>query len=127
MGLDYRYIGGMRIIEALRAGENLGAVLTELGHNREGDGNEIFMGAIQCISHNFHAMRSAGLVFSNPDKSIDRFLKMQPATQGLELARLLNGGTSTLGELQEKLSALTFAVYNNRKGFRHNGKPLALA
>lgn len=123
---SYRFIGGMRIIEALRIGENLGTVLTEMGRNREGSRNEIFIGAIETISRNYFAMRSGGVVFSNPIKTIDRFLKMQPTTQALELARLLDGGESTLNELQDKLSALAGAVYNNRKLLTHNGKPLAL-
>jgi hypothetical protein len=113
---EYRYLGGMRVIECLRDGEDIGPVLNDLfQRRRDYGGAAVFNGAVESLLNQYFAFRSKGYTFSSKDRAVDLFLQRRPASMSLELTRLIDGGNSTFNELALVLTSLTNAVWSQRK------------
>lgn len=86
-------LGYSRSVEAISAGEDLGAVFTKMSTTRHTPaGSALYGGALTCLTGAFMALRDAGITFKSDDAEIDKFLAGTALSITADLTQGLNGG-----------------------------------
>jgi hypothetical protein len=106
---DHNALGYRRFIEAIRSGEDLYKILTQLSATRTTQvGGELFAGAIACLLDTYHSLCEASYKPTNEDRELQEFLVGGRARVAVDISRGLNGGD--LHQLAKRLSALVDVV-----------------
>lgn len=126
---SHQVLGYMRVIDAIKAGEDIGRVICEMANARTlSQGNaDIFGGALGCLMNTFQKIKEAGLpvsISSVKDVPLNRFVRLGYRGMAIDFIRLIDQPYNQEGarELGNRIWIVCQVVNEHRKAlsWRYN-------